>query len=87
MIPESPKYLYSKKDWARLHQNLNTIAFFNGKSTFRKSENSSINNLSRHLLPNEEAETAVSDRRTEEYSVLVALKDRKTFVNLVAVII
>ena len=39
------------------------------------------------LLHNEEVETAVSDRRTEDYSVLAALRDRRTFVNLVAIIL
>ena len=87
MIPESPRYLHSKKDWPRLHQTLNKIASFNGIDVFRQGKNLSTNIQDKKLLHNEEVETAVSDRRTEDYSVLAALRDRRTFVNLVAIIL
>ena len=87
LVPESPRYLYSKKDWPRLYQNLNTIASFNGVDMFRQAKNFNTNTHSKQLLSSEEDETAESDFKTQEYSVLAALRNRKTFVNLVAVII
>ena len=87
LVPESPRYLYSKKDWPRLYQNLNTIASFNGIDIFRQAKNVNTKIQTKQLLSSEEDETTEYDFKTKEYSVLAALRNRKTFVNLVAVII
>ena len=86
LIPESPRYLYSKKDWSGLQQNLNTIATFNGIDTFRHREDYSLNKQEKRLLTSEDDTTfANSNRNPQEYSVLAALRDRNTFVNLVVI--
>ena len=60
LIPESPRYLYSKKDWSGLQQNLNTIATFNGIDIFRQSEYNSQDMKGKRLLTSEDGTTSAN---------------------------
>ena len=87
MVPESPRYLYSKKDWLKLHKSLSTIAKFNGIDIFKDDKSIPTNIQDQQLLNTEDITTAIeTNRETEDYSIMEALRDRKTIANLIAVI-
>ena len=93
-MPESPKYLYSKRDWSKLHQTMISIARINGTNTFKTKKaiqhEDTINDLQDiddQIIRTEEYANQNEDFKHEEYSVLNALRERTVFVNLVAVII
>ena len=93
-MPESPKYLYSKRDWSKLHQTMISISRINGTNAFQTQKaiehDNTINdsqNIDDQNIRTEEYTNENEDVKDEEYSVLNALKERKVFINLVAVVI
>ena len=93
-MPESPKYLYSKRDWSKLHQTMISIARINGTNAFQTQKaienEDTINNsqdINDQSVRTEEYTYENEDVKDEEYSVLNALRERAVFVNLVAVVI
>ena len=90
MMPESPKYLYSKRDWSKLHQAMKSIAKINGISAFRTEktfEHGNALNDSRGARDDQNLRTEDFANESEEYSILNALRERRVLVNLVAVVI
>ena len=93
-MPESPKYLYSKRDWSKLHQTMISIARINGTNPFQTQkviqQDNTINDshdIDDQIIRTEEHTNQNEDFKDEEYSVLNALRERTVFVNLVVVII
>ena len=90
MMPESPKYLYSKRDWSNLHQTMKAIAKINGTSAFKTEktfEHGKALNDSRGARDDQNLRTEDFANESEEYSILNALRERRVLVNLVAVVI
>ena len=91
-IPESPRYLYAKKNWKELRKVIKTIARINGtkmnhdyaiegeiKSQLRKSKTE----LRTAVEQYETVSSLKITRRNDEFSVLSALKDTQILVNFI----
>ena len=94
-LPESPRYLYAKRDWKGLRKVIKTIARINGvnmdhdylidqelKETLKSSKNKQKTQLEQH----DTVSSLVNTNQKEEYSVLKALKESKTVINLLVAI-
>ena len=94
-VPESPRYLYSKKDWPKLYQTLTTFAKWNGVKAFGNTKAKKLisSDKSELLADKQELMVHSEDTRHEgesekaEYSVLNALRDRRVLINFISVII
>ena len=87
LIPESPKYLYAKKDWSQLHQALSSIARVNGKNVFITEESVQQDPSIKDSETKEDLLSQNKEAKDEEFSILRELRKRRVFVNLVAMII
>ena len=98
-IPESPRYLYSKKNWKELHKNLRYIAKANRKgSKFQTKDLFSdptlpINHERRNRSNTNSRQSKDLNgiamnckNRVHEYSIMTALKDKTTLTNLITII-
>ena len=88
-MPESPKFLYAKRNWSKLHQALSRIAWINGKDTFVIQNNFELNIVNRSQNSNDDLNLQDQDNtnKNENYSVFNSLRDRIVFMNLVAMVI
>ena len=80
--------MYSKKDWPALHRNLSIIGWVNGSDVFRSDRKAKFNKNDRKLLLSEEGPTtAEPDSKEKEFSVMEELRNRKTKINFVCIIL
>ena len=94
-VPESPRYLYSKKDWPKLYQTLTTFAKWNGVQAFGNtkakklisSDNSEFLADKQELMIHSEDTRHQTESGKVEYSVLNTLRDRRVLTNFVSIII
>ena len=94
-VPESPRYLYSKKDWSKLYQTLTTFARWNGVQEFGNTKLKKLISTDKSELLADKQELMIysEDTRHEiesektEYSVLNALRDKRVLVNFMSIII
>ena len=88
-MPESPKFLYAKRNWSKLHQALSRIAWINGKDTFVIQNNFELNivNCSQNSNDDLNIQDQNNSNKNENYSVFHSLRDRIVFMNLVAMVI
>lgn len=98
-IPESPRYLYSMKRWKELHTSLSFIAKVNGKnSEFQKTNAEPDVDKPIQFTKSERIETKSQEsqdfdeisqsngKEVEEFSIMTALKEKRTLVNLITII-
>ena len=92
-IPESPRYLYAKKDWIQLRKVIKAIAKFNGTKMnqyYFIGEDMSANSRDsktglRTAIEQHETVSSldIGKQKKEEFSVLSALKDPKILINFI----
>ena len=92
--PESPRYLYAKKDWKNLRKVIRTIAKVNGSNMSHsyvideevKLLTSSKKQRQRKAIEEQETEVDLSTGQSE-FSVVTALKDSTIFINFIVVLV
>ena len=95
-IPESPKYLYAKKDWNNLRKVIKTISKINGVDMNHDYEIEEEVKLKRrisgtdHHVAEEQHKTGnlinTTRSKNEEFSVISALKDSKILINFIVTV-
>ena len=94
LIPESPRYLYAKKDWKGLRKSLHTISRINGVKMnhylIDEEEKSRPRNTKpKTALYQQDTELTLESRdsKEKEFSVISALKNGNILVNLIVCLI
>ena len=93
-VPESPRYLYAKKDWKNLRKVIRTIAKVNGSNMSHsyaideevKLLTNSKKQRERKAIEEQETEVDLSTGQSE-FSVVTALKDSTIFINFIVVLV
>ena len=92
--PESPRYLYAKKDWKNLRKVIKTIAKVNGSNMSHsyaideevKLLTNSKKQRERKAIEEQETDIDMSTGQSE-FSVITALKDSTILTNFIVVLI
>ena len=92
--PESPRYLYAKKDWKNLRKVIRTIAKVNGSNMNHsyaideevKFLTNSKKQTERKAIEEQETDIDMSTAQ-DEFSVVTALKDPTIFINFIVVLV
>ena len=86
-IPESPKYLYAKKDWSNLHQILRKFASINRITNVFTDEMKINHHRTVQNSDHTQDDVLDQDQDKAEYSVLNELRNSRVLINLVIVVI
>ena len=92
--PESPRYLYAKKDWKNLRKVIRTIAKVNGSNMNHsyaideevKFLTNSKKQTERKAIEEQETDIDMSTAQ-DEFSIVTALKDPTILINFIVVLV